>query len=46
MARRVVVKVEFHRGEWFPRLSFVVTNFGTSSRALVRFCYKRGIVEQ
>jgi hypothetical protein len=29
MARRVVAKVEFHCGELFPRVGFIVTNFGT-----------------
>jgi hypothetical protein len=34
-ARRVVAKVEFHFGESFPRVGFIVTNFQTSSRAVV-----------
>jgi hypothetical protein len=37
MIRRVVAKVEFHCGELFPRVGFMVTNLGTSSRAVVRF---------
>ena len=41
MARRVVAKVEFHCGELFPRVEFIVTNLGTSSRAVVRFYNKR-----
>jgi Transposase DDE domain group 1 len=41
-ARRVVAKVEFHCGELFPRVGFIVTNLGTSSRAVVRFYNKRG----
>jgi hypothetical protein len=45
-ARRVVAKVEFHFGELFPRVGFIVTNFQTSSRAVVRFCNKRGTAEQ
>lgn len=45
-ARRVVAKVEFHFGELFPRVGFVVTNFRTSSRAVVRFYNKRGTAEQ
>src|SRR5580658_1817405 len=45
-ARRVVAKVEFHRGELFPRVGFIVTNLGTSSRAVVRFYNKRGTAEQ
>jgi Transposase DDE domain group 1 len=45
-ARRVVAKVEFHRGELFPRVGFIVTNLGTLSRAVVRFYNKRGTAEQ
>ncbi|MCL6544990.1 MAG: IS1380 family transposase [Bryobacteraceae bacterium] len=45
-ARRVVAKVEFHRGELFPRVGFVVTNLETDSRAVVRFYNKRGTAEQ
>jgi len=45
-ARRVVAKVEFHFGELFPRVGFIVTNLGTSSRAVVRFYNKRGMAEQ
>ena len=39
-------KVEFHFGELFPRVGFIVTNFQTSSRAVVRFYNKRGTAEQ
>jgi hypothetical protein len=45
-ARRVVAKVEFHFGELFPRLGFIVTNLETDSRAVVRFYNKRGTAEQ
>ncbi len=45
-ARRVVAKVEFHFGELFPRVGFIVTNLETSSRAVVRFYNKRGTAEQ
>ena len=45
-ARRVVAKVEFHFGELFPRVGFVVTNLETDSRAVVRFYNKRGTAEQ
>ena len=45
-ARRAVAKVEFHCGELFPRVGFIVTNLGTSSRAVVRFYNKRGTAEQ
>jgi len=34
-ARRVVAKVEFHCGELFPRVGFIVTNWETDSR---RWC--------
>jgi len=45
-ARRVVAKVEFHAGELFPRIGFIVTNLETPSRAVVRFYNKRGTAEQ
>jgi hypothetical protein len=45
-ARRVVAKVEFHFGELFPRVGFIVTNLETPSRAVVRFYNKRGTAEQ
>jgi hypothetical protein len=45
-ARRVVAKVEFHFGEFFPRVGFIVTNLETDSRAVVRFYNKRGTAEQ
>jgi hypothetical protein len=45
-ARRVVAKAEFHFGELFPRVGFIVTNLETDSRAVVRFYNKRGTAEQ
>jgi hypothetical protein len=45
-ARRVVAKVEFHFGELFPRVGFIVTNLETDSRRVVRFYNKRGTAEQ
>jgi hypothetical protein len=45
-ARRVVAKVEFHFGELFPRVGFIVTNLETDSRSVVRFYNKRGTAEQ
>ena len=45
-ARRVVAKVEFHAGELFPRVGFIVTNLETDSRARLRFYNKRGTAEQ
>ena len=46
MARRVVAKVEFHFGELFPRVGFIVTNLETDNRTVVRFYNKRGTAEQ
>jgi hypothetical protein len=45
-ARRVVAKVEFHFGELFPRVGFIVTNLSAPSRAVVWFYNKRGTAEQ
>jgi len=45
-ARRVVAKVEFHFGELFPRVGFIVTNLMAANRAVVHFCNKRGTAEQ
>ena len=44
--RRVVAKVEFHCGELFPRVGFIVTNLAADNRAVVRFYNKRGTAEQ
>jgi hypothetical protein len=45
-ARRVVAKVEFHFGELFPRVGFIVSNLETPGRAVVRFYNKWGTAEQ
>jgi hypothetical protein len=45
-ARRVVARVEFHAGELFPRVGFIVTNLETPSRSVVCFYNKRGTAEQ
>jgi hypothetical protein len=45
-ARRAVAKIEFHFGELFPRVGFIVTNLETDNRAVVRFYNKRGTAEQ
>ena len=37
---------QFHFGELFPRVGFIVTNLETDSRAVVRFYNKRGTAEQ
>ena len=38
--------LEFHVGELFPRVGFIVTNLNLPSRAVVRFYNKRGTAEQ
>ena len=38
--------MEFHFGELFPRVGFIVTNLETDSRAVVRFYNKRWTAEQ
>jgi hypothetical protein len=42
----VVAKVEFHAGELFPRVGFIVTNLETPSRAVVRFYNRLGKAAQ
>ena len=44
--RRIVAKVEYHQGELFPRVGFIVTNMSLPSRSVVRFYNKRGTAEQ
>jgi Transposase DDE domain group 1 len=44
-ARRVVVKVEHHQGELFPRMGFIVTHMIWPSLAVVRFYQQRGTAE-
>ncbi len=44
-ARRVVAKVEWHQGELFPRVGFVVTNMRTKPQQVVRFYNGRGSAE-
>jgi hypothetical protein len=44
--RRVVAKVEWHRGELFPRVGFIVTNLRRSARRVVAFYNGRGTAEQ
>ena len=41
-ARRVVGKVEWHAGELFPRVGFIVTNLRWKSKNVVSFYNKRG----
>ena len=42
----VVAKVEWHAGELFPRIGFIVTNLRWKSSNVVRFYNKRGTAEQ
>jgi len=44
--RRVVVKVEWHQCELFPRVGFIVTNMSARAKGVVRFYNKRGTTEQ
>ncbi len=45
-ARRVVAKVEWHPGELFPRVGFVVTNLSRPAGRVVAFYNQRGTAEQ
>jgi hypothetical protein len=45
-SRRVVAKVEWHQGELFPRVGFVVTNMKLSNKNVIKFYNKRGTAEQ
>ena len=45
-ARRVVAKVEWHNGELFPRVGFIVTNLVRPAKRVVRFYNQRGTAEQ
>jgi hypothetical protein len=42
----VVAKVEWHAGELFPRVGFLVTNLKWRSKRVVRFYNRRGTTEQ
>jgi hypothetical protein len=44
--RRVVAKVKWYQDELFPRVRFIVTNLGGSSRRVTRFYNHRGLAEQ
>ncbi len=45
-SRRVVAKVEWHVGELFPRVGFIVTNLNKHSKNVVKFYNGRGTAEQ
>ncbi len=44
--RRVVAKIEHHKGELFPRVGFIVTNLRRPSWQVVKFYNGRGTAEQ
>jgi hypothetical protein len=41
-----VAKVEWHSGELFPRVGFIVTNLKWHSKKVVRFSNRKGTAEQ
>src|ERR687897_995036 len=45
-ARRVVAKVEWHQGELYPRVGFIVTNLARTPEPVVKFYNGRGTAEQ
>ena len=44
--RRVIAKVEWHPGELYPRVGFIVTNMSRPAERVVAFYNKRGTCEQ
>src|SRR6266851_5213564 len=44
--RRVVAKVEWHPGELYPRVGFIVTNLARPAERIVAFYNRRGTCEQ
>ena len=44
--RRVVAKVEWHHGQLFPRVGFIVTNLSATPKGVVHFYNRRGTAEQ
>jgi len=44
--RRVVAKVEWHPGELYPRVGFIVTNLSRPAERVVGFYNQRGTAEQ
>jgi hypothetical protein len=45
-ARRVVAKVEWHPGELYPRVGFIVTNLARPTERVIVFYNQRGTAEQ
>src|SRR5919106_709069 len=46
VSRRVVAKVEWHQGELFPRVGYIVTNLSYPPKGIVRFYNGRDTAEQ
>ncbi|MGA9599028.1 MAG: IS1380 family transposase [Methylocystis sp.] len=44
--RRVGAKVEWHSGELYPRVGFIVTNMARAAESVIAFYNKRGTCEQ
>jgi hypothetical protein len=44
--RRVIAKIEYHPGELFPRIGFIITSLNWLDKKVVRFYNKRGTCEQ
>ena len=44
--RRVIAKVEWHAGELYPRVGFIVTNLARPAERVVAFYNERGRAEQ
>jgi hypothetical protein len=44
--RHVVAKVEWHPGELYPRVGFIITNMARSAEGIVAFYNRRGTCEQ
>jgi len=45
-ARRVISKIEYHPGELFPRIGFIITSLNWLDKKVVKFYNKRGTCEQ
>jgi hypothetical protein len=45
-SRRVVAKIEWHPGELYPRVGFIVTNLSRPAERVVAFYNQRGTAEQ
>src|SRR5438094_9321393 len=45
-SRRVVAKVEWHLGELYPRVGFIVTNLARPAKRVAAFYNQRGTAEQ